>query len=130
MVKKVTTPRSSNKGSNGPKIECRNKAPQDTYLPPDVEQSLYKPSCSTPPFTYPNIIIDSETEKHKNQAFWVSVRDNPDPDVKIKDRLTASELLGKSLAMFTENIDVKDDRAKLAAALINEKSKRENDQAR
>jgi len=59
------------------------------------------------PETYLSPIPTPEQDKLDNQAFWRLVRD--DSDAQLKCRLTASELLGKSLAMFTENVNNKHD---------------------
>jgi hypothetical protein len=103
MVKKVTTPRSTNKGPKKPKIERRNKDPRDTYLPPDIEQSSDKPPCSTTQPVYSTLIVDEQAERLRNQQFWLYMRDNENADMR--HRIACSELLGKSLCMFPQKLE-------------------------
>lgn len=44
-------------------------------------------------------------DREKLQEFWIGIAD--DPKVDLKHRLKASELLGRSQAIFTDNVNLK-----------------------
>jgi hypothetical protein len=104
MVAKGKKSKSDLKAPEAPNV---NPQPIDTYLPPIVEPVVVQGPCST---TQPNnadklYIFQTETDiasELELKKFWTLVINS---GVSIKDRLKASELLGKSLAMFTEKLD-------------------------